>query len=292
MSPPSVAGRNRAFPGRRPPVRDGARRPACSRQSPVATAHCTVNTLNWCTLRNSAIRAAGAEHVADLPAGDVVGLAEARHHDAARRQFGCARTGWRGARHRTRCVRTPRRTGSRYRCRAPGRPAGPDRQPSSRLPVGLCGELTMIIRVRGVDQRRAPAPSPARSPGSSKLARAPPCPDRLDRRHIGVIDRLEDDHLVARPHEGRDGGEEGLRRPGGDGDLRFRIVARAVQRLPPCRRWPARSSGIPAIGAYWLRPASIWRCTASNSTGSAWKSGKPCDRLIAPHSWSPAGSSR
>src|SRR6185369_9020836 len=45
-----------------------------------------------------------------------------------------------------------------------------------------------------------------------------------------------------------------------------------------------RSSGSPAIGGYWLRPASMWRCMASNSTGSAWKSGKPCDRFTAPHS--------
>ncbi len=45
-----------------------------------------------------------------------------------------------------------------------------------------------------------------------------------------------------------------------------------------------RSSGMPAIGAYWLRPARMWRSIASNSAGSAWKSGKPCDRLIAPHS--------
>ena len=44
-----------------------------------------------------------------------------------------------------------------------------------------------------------------------------------------------------------------------------------------------RNSGRPAIGAYWLRPASMWRCMASNSAGSACKSGKPCDRLIAPH---------
>ena len=45
-----------------------------------------------------------------------------------------------------------------------------------------------------------------------------------------------------------------------------------------------RNSGMPAIGGYWLRPSRIACIVASNSAGSAWKSGNPCDRLMAPHS--------
>src|SRR5215203_951356 len=45
-----------------------------------------------------------------------------------------------------------------------------------------------------------------------------------------------------------------------------------------------RSTGTPCIGAYWLRPSRMCRVTASTSAGSQSKSGKPCDRLIAPRS--------
>jgi hypothetical protein len=54
--------------------------------------------------------------------------------------------------------------------------------------------------------------------------------DRLDGRHVGIIDRREDDHLVARPDEGGDGGEDRLRRPGGHRHLALDVEARAVQR--------------------------------------------------------------
>jgi hypothetical protein len=46
----------------------------------------------------------------------------------------------------------------------------------------------------------------------------------------------------------------------------------------------ARNSATPAIGGYWFLPSRIARQVASKSAGSAWKSGKPCDRLIAPQS--------
>jgi hypothetical protein len=40
----------------------------------------------------------------------------------------------------------------------------------------------------------------------------------------------------------------------------------------------------PAIGAYWLWPARIQCANAREQQVSALKSGKPCDRLIAPQS--------
>ncbi|MPN37867.1 hypothetical protein SDC9_185388 [bioreactor metagenome] len=51
----------------------------------------------------------------------------------------------------------------------------------------------------------------------------------FNRRHIAVIDRLEDDHLVAGPDEGGDSGEDGLRRPRRHRDLGLDIETRAVQ---------------------------------------------------------------
>src|SRR5215831_12537408 len=38
------------------------------------------------------------------------------------------------------------------------------------------------------------------------------------------------------------------------------------------------------MGAYWLRPSRMCLATASTSAGSQSKSGKPCDKLIAPRS--------
>ena len=62
-------------------------------------------------------------HVADLPAGDVVGLAEARHDEGALGQFRMAAQRLVHARRRRPCARRPRRTGSGCRCRARCRPA-------------------------------------------------------------------------------------------------------------------------------------------------------------------------
>ncbi len=44
----------------------------------------------------------------------------------------------------------------------------------------------------------------------------------------------------------------------------------------------SRSGAAPAISAYWLAPACMCFATSSNSAGGAEKSGKPCDRLMAP----------
>ena len=48
----------------------------------------------------------------------------------------------------------------------------------------------------------------------------------------------------------------------------------------------SRNASTPGIGAYWLCPARIASAARSTSAGSQSKSGKPCDRLMAP--WSVA----
>jgi len=55
--------------------------------------------------------------------------------------------------------------------------------------------------------------------------------DGFNRRHVGVIDRVEDDHLVAGMNQRGNRGEQGLGRAGGDGDFAVDIVAGAIQRL-------------------------------------------------------------
>ena len=54
--------------------------------------------------------------------------------------------------------------------------------------------------------------------------------DRFDGRHVGVVHRREDDHLVARPDEGGNRREERLGRPGGHRHLGFDVEARAIER--------------------------------------------------------------
>ena len=46
----------------------------------------------------------------------------------------------------------------------------------------------------------------------------------------------------------------------------------------------SRSTATPVMGAYWLRPARMWCATRSSSNAGESKSGKPWERLIAPHS--------
>ena len=54
---------------------------------------------------------------------------------------------------------------------------------------------------------------------------------QLDVGHVAVVAGLQHDDLVAGPHHGQDGGDDGLRGAGGDGDLAGRVVAAAVHRL-------------------------------------------------------------
>ena len=54
---------------------------------------------------------------------------------------------------------------------------------------------------------------------------------QLQRRHVGVVRRLEDDDFIPGVHQGRDGAEERLRGAGGHRDLGCRIVAPAVEPL-------------------------------------------------------------
>ena len=150
---------------------------------------------------------------------------------------------------------------------------------------GCAGVLTRIMRVRGDDQRPDGRPSPAGSPGSASEARTDPPAGQLDgrARRSRRPARTRSPRRPGRTQRGH-GGEDGLGGAGGDGDLVLRVVAGAVEPLRPGRRWPRAGQGTPAMGAYWLAPARMWWDTRSTSSGRREKSGKPCERLMAPHS--------
>ena len=99
------------------------------------------------------------------------------------------------------------------------------------VPLGLCGELTMIARVRGPSaaaMRVEVGPEGAAACSGTCTGAAA---GQLDVRAVAVVARVEHDHLVAGADEGEHGGEDRLRRAGGDGDLARRVVAMAVERL-------------------------------------------------------------
>src|ERR1700760_1351364 len=59
---------------------------------------------------------------------------------------------------------------------------------------------------------------------------------------VGVVVRLESDHLVARFEQGEEGGGDGFRGARGDQHLSVRVVAKAVEPLLMAR------DGVPELG--------------------------------------------
>ena len=97
-------------------------------------------------------------------------------------------------------------------------------------------------------------------------------------RRIAVEGGLEVDDLVARMHQGADGGVQALAGAADDGHFLVGVVARAGEALAFVgnRRAQCRQ---PDIGAYWLWPARIAAAAASTRRGSQAKFGAPCDEV-------------
>jgi hypothetical protein len=156
----------------------------------------TVNTLNWCTLRNSAVSGGRRGHGAHLPAGDVVGLAEAGHDEGARRQAWVAR----GALVRlavehhvlVHLVADQQHVGGRQqlgqRCMSAA---------LQTVALGLCGLLTMMARARREAAAMRLSKSGRKLPGVSGT-RTTRAAGQLDVGHVAVVAGLEHDDLVAR----------------------------------------------------------------------------------------------
>ena len=69
---------------------------------------------------------------------------------------------------------------------------------SKTRPMGLSGELTRIARVLGVIAARK-ASSVRRQSGAASFTRAHRAADRFDDRAVGIVGRLDQHDLVARP---------------------------------------------------------------------------------------------
>ena len=170
----------------------------------------------------------GAVAVADFPAGDVVGLAEAGDDQAAGGQLGVAGQGLVLALEADVLVHLV--------------PQHHD--------VGVAGQFRQGLQVGGVEQAAGGVVGGVdddhAGAGRDQGAHLVPVglvvrvaevgvdglgAHGLDGGHVGVVHRGEDDDLVPRAGEGGDGGEQGLGGAGGDGDLALGIVGGAVEGL-------------------------------------------------------------
>ena len=100
------------------------------------------------------------------------------------------------------------------------------------MPVGLWGVFRISARVRGPNAAASRAGSKRQSGGASGTARTRPARHR-DVGRVGVVGRLEHDHLVARIDDRQDGVVQQLGRAAGHGDLGVRIDRRASGPAPP-----------------------------------------------------------
>ena len=156
---------------------------------------------------------------------------------------------------------------------------------SSRVntePVGLCGLLSRMSRVRGV-MAWASSSRSGRKPGGRSVTGTLDAAGHGDVRGVGVVVGLERDHLVARLDQGQQGGGDGLGGPGGDQDLGVRVVVQAVEALLVLgdRRGGAR--GRRGRAGTGCRGRGGWRRRRpGRSRAGPSRSGKPWPRLIDP----------
>ncbi len=101
---------------------------------------------------------------------------------------------------------------------------------SSTVPVGLCGSLTMMSRVRSVTAPRRVVVVGPEAGGAQRNGDVPGLRQRDD-RGVGVVERLEGDDLVALLGEREDARRERLGRTRGHENLRRRIERQAVEAL-------------------------------------------------------------
>ena len=151
-----------------------------------------------------------------------------------------------------------------------------------RVAAGFSGLLSTTSRVRSAE-RLPPAPR-----GQAPVRRAAGCTSRGDaagaahHRQVGVVERLEQHHLVARLDQGQEGGGQRLGGAGGDGDLARPVELQALEaavvvghrlaQLRQARPWAGTGCSRSAP------PRPPWRARP-RGPGS---SGKPWPRLIAP----------
>ena len=217
--------------------------------------------------------------VADLPAGAVVGLAEARHDERARAQFRVSAAPLRARGRRRRCARRPRPTTAGCRCRAAARPARMS-SAANIAPDGLCGELIISRRVFGVIAARDQAPVGREGRRVERHVHGAAA-GQVDRRLVAVVARVEHDHFVARAAPPRRSRRRSPRvAPEVDGDLGVGVGAVAVAALGLGGDGLAqrRDAGHRRVLVVAVAHGAVERLDQRSGTS---KSGKPWPRLTA-----------
>ena len=157
----------------------------------------TVKTTNWWTLRNSAMSSARRERPPHLPPGDVEGLPEGAHHEGAGRELGVARHA---------LVPGPVEDDVLVDLVGDHHDPGAAGEPGERVQVLPAQDRAgRVVRAVHQDHPRARRDEAAGWPPSRAGTRAGrergahgPSPGQHHRRDVRVVDRLEDDDLVAR----------------------------------------------------------------------------------------------
>ena len=184
---------------------------------------------------------------------------------------------------KTRCSYTSSVTTSRSRSTASSAIAASSSRVST-VPVGLCGVLSRISRVRSVTASRSSSRSRRKAPscgrrvtGHARAAR------HRDAGGVRVVVRLQGDDLVARLQQGEQRGGDGLGGARGDQHLGVGVVGPGRSSAAGASAIAVRSSGTPGPGGYWLpRPSRSARTAASRTSSGPSVSGKPWPRLIDP----------
>ena len=134
------------------------------------------------------------------------------------------------------------------------------------MPEGLFGLLKTMARVRGVTARAQPVRVEARSPAARAARRRARRPTMMQPGPVVLVERLEDDDLVARVQHGQQRRQHGLGGAAADRDVAVGVDVHAVELAGTSRRWRCRSRGVPQVIAYWWKSPSMARWAASISS--------------------------
>ena len=234
----------------------------------------------WWTLTiPSRIAGRGAD-VADPPAGHGVGLGEAAHQDRPLAHARQRRASPGGGSRRRRGGRRSRRSRRAGRGGRRSRRARPGPRAAGRRRSGCTGSRGRAPSSRGVMAASTAAGSSAKSSSKRVATWRTVAAGEDDRRDVGDVRRLVEDHLVARVDRGPQGEVDRLRGADGDEDLGRRVVARRRSGARGGRRSPGAARSCRSCWCSGSARARRLAMPASITWAGVAKSGSPTPRLM------------
>ena len=152
------------------------------------------------------------------------------------------------------------------------------RSSSSRntVPTGFHGVFSSSTRDAGVSAASSASAVSAKRPLLDRRSHGPdPAAAEQDRRLVGVVDRVGQQHLVALVQERGERRVNAERRAGGDEDLRVRRRSESPLSRASLAATASRSGFSPRLSGYRVRPACSAAAAASTMCAGVSKSGSP-----------------